>query len=213
MIAGPRALPVGLGVVPTATAVRTASTTAHAGSTFTASGGLGTATAASLTLTLPSSTTATAWTDMPRLVKNVAASIAGFQVSARLAATSGLDANTFLPLALRDASGSELVLVQTSGVGVVTVYDASGLVTNAGSLVAFNGTEGFRITLREGHLTAEYSADVSAGQWTPFYRAADRPTIPASPWTYTYLAMNLYQGSGAAGPVSAQWADVQTMAG
>lgn len=212
MIGGPRALPVGLGVTPTLATVRAASTTTHAGMTFTAANGLGTATAATLTLSVPSATAATSWSNMPRLLKDVSATGAGFQVSARLASTSGVDGNTFLPLALRDASGNLLVLVQVSGIGVVTVYDSGGLVVNAGSLVTFNGTEGFRLTLRSWHLTVEYAADVAAAHWTPICREAARPTVPASVWTYTYVALNLYQGSGAASNVSAQWADVQTTA-
>lgn len=207
-----RAYPVGLGAA-TYAAVRAASTVTWPGSSFTAANGLGTATASTLTMTLPGATVATAWADMPRLRVDAGAGAAqgSFQMWARLAAVSGLDANTFLPFALRDASGNLLVLVQTSGVGVVTVYDGSGLIANAGAIVGFTGTEGFRVTLSNWMLTVEYSSDVAAGRWTPISREVARPAVPASVWTYSQIAFNLYQGVGAAGTVSAQWADVRSI--
>lgn len=183
--------------------------TSHTGSTFTAHNGLGTATASTLTLTLPSSTVATATADMPRLTKNAITNVWRIDVCARIAAVSGHDTNTFMTFTIRNSSHNSIVFLQAQGNGTVTVYDVGGLRATVGSGVSFSGTEWLRIVVNDGVLTTYIgSGSVGAQNWTPFYSGF--LSIPATPYAHTYIGFNLYQGSGAAGTVSVQWADIQT---
>ena len=186
-------------------------TISHAGSTFTGSNGLGTATASTLTLSIAAATAATSWSDMPRITKNLSyLDPWRLDAVAKLASVSGHNANTFLPFALRDSSGNLLILIQSAGNNVVTIYDSSGLLANAGSIGALDGTEWCRIVLRDSVSTIYRGVGSSGSQdWTPLWRGNVK--IPASSsFNYTYLSFNLYQGSGAAGTVTAQWSDVYT---
>ena len=184
--------------------------TSHTGSTFTASNGLGTATASTLTLSLAGSTASSTWSDNPRLTKTVVSNPWRLDAVVRLASSSGHDANTYLPFSIRNSSGDVFALIQAKGNGEVTVYDNGGLLATVASGVSFSGSEWFRLVSRDGYLAAFIGTGSSGSQsWTAIYRG--NVTIPATaPYNYTYLAFNIYQGTGAAGTVTTQWADVQT---
>ncbi len=197
--------------VPTFTQVYSASTTTHEGSTFTATNGLGIATASTLTLSLSASIVSNTWTNNPHLLKNAISDVWNCDIRARLAAVSGADANTYLPLSIRNSNGHNLILIQTQGNGNITVYDSGGGSYVVGvSITIANSDNWFRLTTREGHLTVYLGTGSLGSQlWTPIYRVASF-TTPSNPWTYTYIGFNLYQAIGAGSNISVQWADVQS---
>lgn len=187
-------------------------TTNHEGSSFTGTNGNGTATASTLTLTIPSSTTATTWANFPRLTKNFVENQMRLDYRVRIAATSGGNTDTWLQMGLRDGSGNQAFMMQANaGSGAVDGYDSSALVFTVGSAFVFGGDEWLRVTNRDGHFTywTGLGTDLEGVEWTIRARSIST-NIPTSQWTYSYLTLHLYQGSGAAGTVSAQWADVQT---
>lgn len=192
---------------PTLATVIAQSTTSHAGSSFTGTNGSGTATAASLTVSIAASTATTNWSEQPRLVKTgVVSDPYNVEYSARLATTTGVDSNTYAPLAVRKSDGTAWLLVQANGVGVVTLYGSAGLLAT-GPTLTLDGTARLKITVRDGRVTA-WTKQGSA-PWTPFYRGD--PAFPTGPEDYTALTVALYQATGAAGTVTVQWADVSSV--
>ena len=174
------------------------------GASFTASAGLGTATASTLTMT--TAVQATAWADWPRLLYAHGGDPWNVSVTATLATLTGGDIYTFVPLALRNSAGDLLILAQVRGSdGQVTVYD-SGLLATSGTVLPLNGTGQLRIALRDGRPTV-YQSEDSGANWRPIYAGA--MAFPsASPWAYTRVSFNLYQGAAPGGTVTAQWSGV-----
>jgi len=177
------------------------------GASFTATAGLGTATASTLTMTTAVQTSGS-WADNPRLMYNHGGDPWNVSVTATLAALTGGDANTFMPFALRNSAGDTLLMVQArASDGLVSVYGNSGgdLMSNAVTM-PFDGTGAFRIVLREGRATV-YQSTNSGANWRIIYRGdSNLPT--SSPWTFTYVSFNLYQGAAPGGTVTAQWSGV-----
>lgn len=175
------------------------------GASFTASAGVGTATASTLTMTTAAQTSAS-WADQPRLLYAHGGDPWNVSVTATLAALTGGDGNTFVPLALRNSAGDLLILAQVRGSdGQVTVYD-SGLLATSGTVLPVNGTGQLRIVLRDGRPTV-YQSEDSGANWRPIYAGA--MAFPsASPWAYTRVTFNLYQGAAPGGTVTAQWSGV-----
>lgn len=172
--------------------------------TFTASAGLGTADATTGVLTLPGATVSTVWTDNPRLVAaGIITDLYNFRVEARIGATSGGGANTYLPVAVRNASGNVAFLLQTSGLGQVSLHGAAGLIAVGPAGFPLGGTGSLKMTMTNGELVAW--TKTAGGLYVPFYNG--RPAFPASPETYTSFTLSLFQGVGAAGSVSVTWAD------
>lgn len=194
-------------VAQTRTSLKTGSAgSSVAGASFTGANGVGTATASTLTLTTAS--TASTWSDIPRLLYDHGGDPWNITVTARLAACTGGDGNTFPSLALRNSAGDNLLLVQARGSdGLVSVYGNSGGDVSSGAVtMPFDGTGAFRIVLREGVATVYQSTD-SGTSWRPIYRG--NPPIPSSsPWAYTRASFALYQGGAPGGTVTVQWADV-----
>lgn len=187
-------------------------TTSHEGSSFTGTNGNGTATASTLTLTIPSSTTATTWANFPRLTKNFVENQMRLDYRVRIAATSGGNTDTWLQMGLRDGSGNQAFFMQANaGNGTVDAYGDGLIWTGGAGVFVFGGDEWLRVTNRDGHYTywTGLGSDPEGVEWTIRARTISN-NIPASQWTYSYLTLHMYQGSGAAGTVSAQWADVQT---
>lgn len=175
------------------------------GASFTATAGLGTATASTLTMTTAVQTGGS-WADNPRLMYNHGGDPWNVSVTATLAALTGGDGNTFVPLALRNSAGDLLILAQVRGSdGQVTVYD-SGLLATSGTALPVDGTGQLRIVLRDGRPTV-YQSEDSGANWRTIYAGA--MAIPAaSPWAYTRVTFNLYQGAAPGGTVTVQWSGV-----
>lgn len=198
--------------VRTVAQVRTSLKTGSAGSSvagtsFTATAGVGTATASTLTMTTASQTSAS-WSDQPRLTYDHAGDPWNVTVTATLAALTGGNGNTFAPLALRNSAGDTLLMVQVlASTGAVSVYGNSGSNLAAGAVtMPFDGTGAFRIVLREGRATVYQSTD-SGANWRIVYRG-DAALPSSSPWTFTYVTFNLYQGAAPGGTVTVQWSGV-----
>lgn len=196
----------GRGQLSTPAASRTLmrATTTIPGASFTATAGLGTATASTLTMT--TAVQASTWSNVPRLLYDHGGDPWNVSVTATLATLTGGDGNTFVPLALRNSAGGLLILAQVRGSdGQVTVYD-SGLLATSGTVLPVNGTGQLRIVLRDGRPTV-YQSEDSGANWRPIYAGA--MAFPsASPWAYTRVSFNLYQGTAPGGTVTVQWADV-----
>lgn len=178
------------------------------GASFTATAGLGTATASTLTMTTAAQTFT--WADNPRLRYNHGGDPWNVSVTATLAALTGGDFNTYVPLALRNSDGDALLMVQArAGDGRVSIYGYAGgggdLMSNAVAM-PLDGTGAFRIVLREGRATVYQSVDAGTS-WRIIYRGdANLPT--SSPWTFTYVWFNLHQGGVPGGTVTARWSGV-----
>lgn len=196
----------GRGQLSTPAASRTLmrATTTIPGASFTATAGLGTATASTLTMT--TAVQASTWSNCPRLLYDHGGDPWNVSVTATLATLTGGDGNTFVPLALRNSAGNLLILAQVRGSdGQVTVYD-SGLLATSGTVLPVNGTGQLRIVLRDGRPTV-YQSEDSGANWRPIYAGA--MAFPsASPWAYTRVSFNLYQGAAPGGTVTAQWSGV-----
>lgn len=196
----------GRGQLSTPAASRTLmrATTTIPGASFTATAGLGTATASTLTMT--TAVQANTWSNVPRLLYDHGGDPWNVSVTATLATLTGGDGNTFVPLALRNSAGDLLILAQVRGSdGRVTVYD-SGLLATSGTVLPVNGTGQLRIVLRDGRPTV-YQSEDSGANWRPIYAGA--MAFPsASPWAYTRVSFNLYQGAAPGGTVTAQWSGV-----
>lgn len=71
---------------------------------------------------------------------------------------------------------------------------------------ADDGRGQLRIVLRDGRPTV-YQSEDSGANWRPIYAGA--MAFPsASPWAYTRVSFNLYQGAAPGGTVTAQWSGV-----
>ena len=188
------------------------STTSHAGSSFTGTNGSGTATASTLTVSIPGSTTTATWANQPRLTKNTIANPLRVEVTARLASVSGATIGSFFALAIRKSDGTALVLVQSRGDGDLSVYVGASELTLADEKVcALHDTDWFRLRIDGGHLEVWQGFGSSTNPtWRCVYHG-DR-ALGTDIETATYLTLALYQGSGAGGTVTAQWADVSSVA-
>lgn len=186
--------------------------TTHAGASFTASNGNGTATASTLTLSIPGATTAASWADFPKLTKNAIENQMRLDYRVRIAAASGGNGDTWFQMGLRKSDGSQAFMMQTNGgTGAVDGYDSSSLVFTSAGLFSFGGDEWLRVTNRDGFFTywTGLGGEPDEVEWTIRARSIST-NIPSGQWEYSYLTLHLYQGSGAAGTVSIQWADVIT---
>lgn len=184
----------------------------YSGSDFTATNGLGTANNSTLTLSLPPAVAATIWNDMPHFVASTGyGSPYMIDVRARLAAAN-YDGNSFFPIALRDSSNPPdiIIFVQAEGSGNMTVYDQSGLKALSVGRFVFDGTEWIRFVILDNGVAAVYYGQGAPGSqtWTTIWVGS--LALPASPLNYTNLTFNQYQGAGAGGVTSVQWADVQS---
>lgn len=169
---------------------------------WTATAGVGSATAATLTLT--TSATATAWSDIPRLVHDHGGSAHNIEVEAGLAALSGGLADTFCPLALRNASNDTLLMVQIKGDDrTITVYDYTG--TQVGTGAAINtGTGRLKLVIRDG-VGSAFSSNDGGDTWTLLKGGIQLAAGPA----FTKVVLSLYQGSTPGGAISVQWDGVK----
>ena len=198
-------------IYPVLTGATASNTTAYTGSSFTATSGLGTATPGTLTLSLPSATAATAWADMPHFFGVMPyTSPYMIDVKARLAAVSGNDGTSFFPIALRDdnTTANILIFIQAEGSGNMTVYDQSGLKALSVGRFSFTGSEWIRFVILDGGTATVYYGTGAAGSqtWTVIWTG--QLFLPATPKDFINLTFNQYQGVGAAGTVSVQWADI-----
>jgi len=177
-----------------------------AGSSFTASAGLGTATASTLTMTTAVRTSGS-WADQPRLAYAHGGDPWNVDVSATLAAFTGGDASSFAPITLRNTAGALMLLAQArASDGLVTVYDASSLLASSAVALPLDGTGALRIVLANAIATV-YQSEDSGTNWRPIYRG--NMGIPsATPWAYTRVTFNLYQGGAPGGTVTARWSGV-----
>lgn len=202
----------GSGTPPTLADVIAESTTAHAGSSFTGSNGNGTATASTLTVSIPGSTTTASWSVQPRLTKNTLDNPLRVEVTARLASVSGATIGSFFALAIRKSDGTAIALVQSRGDGDLSAYVGPSELTLADEEVcALDGTDWFRLRLDGGHLEVwQGFGSPTAPTWRCVYHGD--PVLGTDIETATYLTLALYQGSGAGGTVTAQWADVSSVA-
>lgn len=198
---------VGATLTKAAAASAVQQTRSVAGSSFTATAGLGTATASTLTMTAAVQTSAS-WADQPRLAYNHGGDPWNVSVTARLAALTGGDGNTYAPLALRNSAGDLLLMVQVhASDGAVSAYgNSGGNIVSGASTMPLDGTGAFRVVLANAVATVYQSTD-SGVNWRPIARA--NAALPATtPWLYTYVTFNLYQGGAPGGTVTVQWADV-----
>ncbi len=205
-IVGLDAAGVGTSLTASQSASFVRQTRSVAGASFAASAGLGTATASTLTMTAAVQTSGS-WTNQPRLVYAHGGDPWNVQVTATLAALTGGNSNTFVPLAVRNDAGNLLLLAQARGSdGAVSVYDSGGLLATSAVALPVDGTGALRIVLANAIATV-YQSEDSGVSWRPIYRGS--PGIPSSaPWAYTRVTFNLYQGSAPGGTVTARWSDV-----
>lgn len=187
-------------------------TTTHSGSSFTATNGNGTATNSTLTLSIPGATTATTWANYPKLTKQAIENQMRLDYRVRIAAASGANMDSWFQMGLRKSDGSAAFFMQANGgTGAVDGYDSSGLVFTVGALFTYGGDEWLRVTNRDGYFTfwTGLGSTPDEVEWTVRARSISA-AIPTGQWEYSYLTLHLYQGSGAGGTVSMQWADVMT---
>lgn len=176
------------------------------GATWTESAGVGTADDATLTLTLPGSTATPTTADCPYLSAPHNRNAWQMEVTARLAAFTGGSTTTWTALLIANASGTTWILAQARGDGELSILSHAGFVSATGGAFALGGNDRLRIVVRDGLVTV-YVGDGS--DWVRRYHSDIGGSLPgATSGDYARVGLRLAESTGAAGPVTAQWADV-----
>ena len=187
-------------------AARTLPESLPVGATWTASNGLGTATASTLTLTLPGSTVTSTDAARPYLSAPHGRNAWQMEVTARLAAFTGGSTTTWTALLIANASAAKWILAQARGDGELSILSQAGSVATAVHAFALAGNDRLRILVRDGLVTV-YVGDGT--HWVRHYHSDIGGLLPRSTsGDYARVGLRLSESSGAAGTITAQWADV-----
>lgn len=187
-------------------AARTLPESLPVGATWTESAGRGTADDATLTLTLPGSTATPTTADCPYLHAQHNRNAWQMEVTARLAAFTGGSTTTWTALVIADSSGTTWVLAQARGDGELSILSHAGFVAATVGAFALAGNDRLRIMVRDG-VVSIYVGDGT--HWVRRFHSDLGGSLPgATSGNFARIGLRLSESTGAAGTVTAQWADV-----
>ena len=121
-------------------------------------------------------------------------------------AFTGGSSTTWTAVLIANASAAKWILAQARGDGELSILSHAGFVAAASGAFALAGNDRLRILVRDGLVTV-YVGDGT--RWVRHYHSDIGGSLPGTTsGDFARVGLRLSEGSGAAGTVTAQWADV-----